>query len=386
MKKNRQCAKRRSVGEETRIRAFRTLRWHLTLFVFGVMIFSCIITLGLFLLINFIIGFSPLLVLITFNPTFFILLMLCVSAVIGTVLANVFGKYYLRPLKRLIAATKEVKKGNFKVQLKLEKKKGGDFPLPPATEMGMLEESFNEMVRELDGIELFRNDFINNFSHEFKTPIVSIRGFARQLQREDLSDEERREYAGIIAEESDRLARLSTSILELSKLENQQILTDKTSFYLDEQLRRTILLFEERWAEKEIELIPELEECLIYSNGELLEHIWKNLLSNAIRFTPVGGTVRVILRFDEQQITVCVEDNGMGMTEEVKTHVFEKFYQGDTSHHHAGYGIGLAMAQRATLLCGGRITVESEVGKGSRFTVILPRECATETVVGEVQE
>ena len=379
--------KERKHGNGTRIHIFSTLRWHLTFFVFAVMLFSCIITLGLFLLINFVVGFSPLLVLLTFNPTFFILLMLGISTVIGTVLANAFGRYYLRPLKRIIAATKEVKKGNFKVQLKPDGKKEKELPIaPPTTEMGILEESFNEMVRELDGIELFRNDFINNFSHELKTPIVSIRGFARQLQREDLSDEERREYAGIIAEESDRLARLSTSILELSKLENQQILTDKTSFYLDEQIRRCILLYENLWSEKEIEIIPDLEEGTVFSNAELLEHIWKNLLSNAIKFTPAGGTVRVTLRFLEHEIVTVFEDNGMGMTEEVKNHVFEKFYQGDPSHHHAGYGIGLAMAQRATLLCGGSITVESEVGKGSRFTVTLPRESATATVADEEKE
>jgi len=358
----------------------------LTFFVFAVMLFSCILTLGLFLLINMALGFSPLLLLLTFNPSFFILLLLGVCTIIGTFLANGFGTYYLRPIKRLINATKEVKRGNFKVQIKTKKKRRAEeLSASLHTEMEELEESFNEMVRELDGIELFRNDFINNFSHEFKTPIVSIRGFARQLQREDLSDEERREYAQIIAEESDRLARLSTSILELSKLENQQILSDRTEFYLDEQIRRCILLYESMWSEKNIEIIPELEEVTVYSSEELLEHIWKNLLSNAIKFTPDGGTVRVVLKFDETHITVSFEDSGVGMSEEVKNHIFEKFYQGDPSHHHTGYGIGLTMAQRAALLCGGEIDVESETGQGSRFTVTLPREKKIECVTGELQ-
>ena len=380
--KNRRTEKRE--GDKTRIRRFRTLRWHLTFFVFAVMLFSCILTLGLFLLINTALDFSPLLLLFTFNPSFFILLMLLVCTVIGTLLANAFGRYYLRPLKRLIAATKEVKRGNFKVRIKTKKRPEPELSPVIPTEMGELEESFNEMVSELDGIEMFRNDFINNFSPEFKTPIVSIRGFARQLQREDLTEEERREYAQIIAEESDRLARLSTSILELSKLENQQIPGERSSFYLDEQIRRCILLYETLWSDKNIEIIPDLEELFVYSNAELLEHIWKNLLSNAIKFTPDGGCVRVLLSFDETRITVTFEDTGVGMTEETQHHIFEKFYQGDPSHHHTGYGIGLTMAQRAAGLLGGRIDVESEIGKGSRFTVTLPRESVTENVIAKI--
>lgn len=372
--------------EKRRITRWRTLRWRLTLFVFAMMLGSCALTVGAFLLLNLIFGFSPWIFFFTFNPSFFLLVMLGICTLIATVLVNGFGTYYLRPIKRLINATKEVKRGNFKVQVKKEKRWRSEKYVSPPSEMGELEDSFNEMVRELDGIELFRNDFINNFSHEFKTPIVSIRGFARELQREDLTDGQRREYAEIIAEESDRLARLSTSVLELSKLENQQILTDKTEFDLDEQLRRCILLFENDWTEKEIEIVPELDAVKLYSNEELTERIWKNLISNAIKFTPRGGTVAVGLRADEGHITVTVSDSGIGMTEEVKNHIFEKFYQGDPSHHRAGYGIGLTMVKRAVTLCGGEITVESEVGRGSRFTVRLPRERVPVEITGELQE
>lgn len=368
------------------IKRWRTLRWRLTFFTFGVMIVSCALTLMAFLLINIIFGFSPFVLLLTFNPTFFLLMMLGICTVIATVLVNAFSAYYHRPIKRLIAATREVKRGNFKVQVKHEGARSGTPYIAPPSEMGQLEESFNEMVRELDGIELFRNDFINNFSHEFKTPIVSIRGFAHELQREDLTDAQRAEYAQIIAEESDRLAKLATSVLELSKLENQQIITDKTEFYLDEQLRRSILLFERTWTEKNIEIIPELEEIKIYANEELTSHIWKNLLSNAIKFTPEGGSVTVTLKGTENSVTVTVADSGIGMSDEVKSHIFEKFYQGDASHHRAGYGIGLTMVKRAVLLCGGKIAVESEPGKGSRFTVTLPLEKAREVIEGELQE
>ncbi len=362
------------------------MRWGLTLFVFAMMLISGALTLGTFLLVNLIFDFSPWVLFLTFNPTFFLLIMLGICTVIATVLVNGFGTYYLRPLKRLINATKEVKRGNFKVQVKKEKRWRSEMYVSPPSEMGELEDSFNEMVRELDGIELFRNDFINNFSHEFKTPIVSIRGFARELQREDLTAEQRREYAQIIAEESDRLARLSTSILELSKLENQQILTDRTEFDLDEQLRRCILLFENVWTQKGIEIVPELEAVKLYSNEELTEHIWKNLISNAIKFTPEGGTVAVGLQCDAESITVTVSDSGIGMTEEVKNHIFEKFYQGDPSHHRAGYGIGLTMVHRAVTLCGGEILVESELGHGSCFTVRLPREKKPEVITGELHE
>ena len=369
-----------------RIKRWRTLRWRLTLFVFAIMLISCALTVGVFLLLNIISGFSPWVFFLTFNPTFFLLTMLGVCTLIATVLVNGFGAYYLRPLNRLINATKEVKNGNFKVQVKKEKQWRGEKYVAPPSEMGELEDSFNEMVRELDGIELFRNDFINNFSHEFKTPIVSIRGFARELQNQNLTEEQRREYAQIIAEEADRLARLSTSILELSKLENQRIVTDKTEFDLDEQLRRCILLFEGEWSEKGIEILPELSAVRIYSNEELTERVWKNLISNAIKFTPEGGTVSVGLCADRTSVTVTVEDTGIGMTEEVRNHVFEKFYQGDASHHRAGYGIGLTMVKRAVTLCGGEIFVESEPGCGSRFTVRLPREHIKEVVTGELQE
>ena len=290
-------------------------------------------------------------------------------------MAALFGFSHLRPIKRLIRATHEVKKGNFKVQIEEEPN--------PETEVGKLVADFNDMVRELDGIELFRNDFVNNFSHEFKTPIVSIRGFARELQREDLSPEQREEYLRIIVEESDRLARLSTNVLELSKLENRQIVSGKTDFYLDEQLRQCILLLEPSWSEKELEILPELEEVRIYANEEILAHIWNNLLSNAIKFTPTGGTVRVTLSADSSHVTVTVEDTGIGMSEEVREHIFEKFYQGDPSHHKKGYGIGLSMAQKAARLSGGEIRVESEVGKGSCFTVVLPRETVVEAEVIE---
>lgn len=348
-----------------RIRYYHTLRWHLTLFVFFMILAAGCLTFLIALLLLLLFGATPFILWLVLNPVFLTLVLLLICAAVATVLTSFLSKYYLRPLKSVSDATKEVRKGNYKVKVPNSDDK--------RSEMGELIENFNDMVRELDGIELFRNDFVNNFSHEFKTPIVSIRGFAKELLREDLSEEERREYATIIAEESGRLAKLSTDVLELSKLENQQIVGNKTEFYLDEQLRQCILRLEGHWTEKQIEILPELEEVRFCFNEDMLSHVWTNLLSNAIKFTPEGGTVRIFLRDGEDEVLVRVEDTGIGMTPEVQAHIFEKFYQGDPSHHEKGYGIGLSMVDRIVRIGGGTVTVESELGKGSVFTVRLPK-------------
>ncbi len=349
-----------------RVRWRHTLRWRLTLFVFFIMVFSGVLTAGVCLAVLLVFDSHPTVLALALNPISLMIVLLCVSALVGTVLSGILGKVFLRPLKQLIKATEEVKAGNFKVQLPCER--------TPVSEMGHLMESFNEMVRELDGTELLRNDFINNFSHEFKTPIVSIRGFAREIRHGDLDLARRQEYAEIIAEEADRLAKLSSNILELSRLENQQFVTDRAQFYLDEQLRRCILLQEAAWTEQEIEMIPELEEVRYYGNEELMSHIWTNLIGNAVKFTPKGGVVRVRLFAEAETVTVEIIDTGEGMSEDVRSHIFEKFYQGDPSHHGKGYGIGLTMAHRAVELCEGRIEVESTPGGGSTFRVILPKK------------
>ena len=356
---------KRNTESQEILKMSQTLRWRLTLFVFSVILLAGFLTATICIVALTLFRRTPIVVAVMVNPFSLIVTLLCICALIGTVMAGFLGKYYLRPLKQLIHATKEVKKGNFKV--KIEEKENS------ISEMGQLIHSFNEMVHELDGIELFRNVFINYFSHEFKTPIVSIRGFAKELQYGDLSPEQRQEYAKIITEESDRLAKLSIHVLELSKLENQQIVTDKNEFYLDEQLRQCILLQEAEWTKKDLEIIPELEEVRYCSNEELLSHIWMNLIGNAIKFTPEGGSIRIRLSTDEKKITVQISDTGIGMTEEIQQHIFEKFYQGDTSHQRSGYGIGLTMAGRAATLCGGSIAVSSTPGKGSTFTVTLPR-------------
>lgn len=362
--KREKRGRKKDAGEMVRFR--QTLRWRLTLFVFAMMVLSGVLAAMVYLVILVLFAKSPLVIALTVNPIFLCVVLFGISASFGAALSTFFGVFHLRPIKELSRATKEVKKGNFKVQVDTS-------VAPPDSEMGILIAEFNEMVTELDGIELFRNDFINNFSHEFKTPIVSIHGFAKELQMGNVTEEQREEYTRIIIEESSRLARLASSVLELSRLENQQIVTGKSEFYLDEQLRQCILLQESVWSEKGIDMIPELDEVRYFGSEELLAHVWTNLLSNAVKFTPEGGIVRVRLTADADTVTVQISDTGVGMSEEVQARVFEKFYQGDPSHHKSGYGIGLAMAHKAAALSGGEIAVRSAVGEGSTFTVTLPR-------------
>ncbi len=283
---------------------------------------------------------------------------------IGTAVAGILSKWILNPLNEMIRATERIAKGDFKVHIQESFDEESDF--------GILQRSFNHMASELDGIELFRKDFINNFSHEFKTPIVSIQGFAHQLLAGGLSPEEEREYIRIIAAEADRLAKMSTNILLLSKLENQVIVTDKTEFFLDEQLRTCLLLLEKQWSAKDIELNLELDEVKYCFNEDMLSQVWVNLFANAIKFTPAGGTVSCTLSKTDEWVTVTVSDTGIGMSEETRCHIFEKFYQGDASHTGDGNGIGLTIVGRILVLCHGSITVDSTLGEGSRFTVQLP--------------
>lgn len=330
------------------------------------MLVSVVLIAALYALFLTVVGDSHVGMRLALSPIFMAFLLIGTCALIATVLFVLLNKYYLKPLDRLNRATKEIGEGHFDVRV--EEKPHLYHMIP---EMQELICNFNEMAEELRGIELFRNDFINNFSHEFKTPIISIRGFAHELRQEGLTDEQRDEYVRIIEEESDRLVRLSSNVLILSKLENQQIVTEQTEFYLDEQIRQCILTLESDWTAKDLEMIPELEPVRIRGNEEMLVIVWRNLLENAIKFTPRGGCVRVSMETTAQDVTVTVEDNGIGMSPEVRSRIFEKFYQGDASHAHAGNGIGLALVGRIVQLMGGKILVESREGEGSRFCITL---------------
>ena len=361
MKKSVSAVKPSFTAEDKK--TFRSLLKTFTLLVFAVFVSAVLITTVMVILL-YKLGVLPQVLL---TPVILPIIAMLACLLIGTVLSSFAGRLFLNPLRRLIAAHQEVSAGNYHVRVSDK---------TPVRELGRLIQSFNDMAGELEATELFRNDFINNFSHEFKTPIVSIRGFARQLQKDNeqpfLSSEQRREYTDIIAYESDRLARLSSNILLLTNFENQQIVTDKTTFYLDEQLRHVVLLLEKEWSGHAIEPELMLEEVSYTFNEEMLAQLWLNLIGNAIKFSPDGSTIQIRCRQYDGFALVDVIDSGEGMDAETVRHIFDKFYQGDTSRKSDGNGLGLAIVKRIVELAEGEITVKSEEGKGSAFEVRLP--------------
>ena len=314
---------------------------------------------------------STLLILLGIVPRFFTaglwatVVFLTACGTIGGFFAALVTRLFVRPVDDLISATKKAADGDFSVRVR---------PKYAFEEISELAENFNNMMAELEGIELFRSEFINDFSHEFKTPLVSIRGFAKQLENDDITDEEKKLYAGIIVSECERLSNMSKNILLLSKLENQQYTAKKETFDLDEQLRRSILLFQKDIEEKNIELDIELEDTDYNGDEELMSQIWINLLSNAMKYTNDGGRVGVELFTRGREICVKIKDNGIGIKKESLDRIFEKFYQEDSSRKTVGNGLGLPLVRRIVEILGGRISVESEYGSGTCVSVYLPHE------------
>ena len=288
--------------------------------------------------------------------------MAVVSLLIGTILARFIGARFLRKIHALADATKQVALGNFDVRMEV----GG------AREIDVISNSFNDMVKELSNTETLRSDFVNNISHEFKTPVSSIRGFARRLKKNSLSEKQRNEYLDIIISESERLTHLSSKILLLSSLENTEILFEKTLYPLDEQLRRTVLLMEPQLKKKKLEVDITLESVSITANEEMMSELWINLLSNAIKFSPEGETITVCLTKTDGIAEVIVSDNGVGISDENKKYIFDKFYQGDKSRSTEGNGLGLPLAKRIVEIEKGEIMVDSKSEKGAAFIVRLP--------------
>ena len=289
-----------------------------------------------------------------------LLAVLC--AVIGSGLALIMSRVPLKPIRDLIDAINQLALGNFKVRIHLDL----------TEEFVKLSSSFNRMAQELENTELLRSDFINNFSHEFKTPIVSLRGFAKLLKNHNLTDEERDEYLDIIIQESTRLSQLSSNVLNLSKVENLSILSDMERFSLSEEIRRSVLIFEPKWQAKELDMIVDMIELEYYGNKALLNQVWINLLDNAVKFSPQKGKIKIKLHQEDGWIIFQVLDNGCGMDQAILAHIFERFYQGDSSHATQGNGLGLAVAQKIVSLHGGDIRADSEEGIGATFTVRLP--------------
>lgn len=232
--------------------------------------------------------------------------------------------------------------------------------------------SFNKMCAELESVQILRNDFINSYSHEFKTPIASINGFASLLLEKDLPPEEQKKYLQIIVEESARLSNLATNTILLSKLSAQQIITDCETYDLSEQLRQCSIILSSKWLEKNITFSGEFSDVSFTGNKEMMQHLWLNLLDNAIKYTPIGGEVTVSVLKEESFVYVHISDTGIGISDEIKEFLFDPYFQGDASHATQGLGLGLSIVKRIVELCGGMITVKSEENIGTTFTVALP--------------
>lgn len=335
----------------------------LVMFVFGVLVATFLLLIGGGIILQYfgVISLAP-------SPSqglgerlFSILFLFGLCVLIGTSLTAFLSKKALNPIRKVIDSIHKVADGDFSVKVNL---KG-------VGELEELSESFNKMTKELASIETLRSDFINNFSHEFKTPIVSIRGFAKILKDDLLAEKEKQEYLNIIIKESERLAALSTNVLMLAKYENLEILMDKNSFRLDEQIRRTIILMEPKWADKALTINLELEEVTYNGNEEVIQQIWINLLDNAIKFSHKDSSIEITLTTFNTHIYFSIEDYGIGMDEYTQAHLFDKFFQGDSSHTKKGYGLGLPLVKRIIELCSGNIIVQSERDRGSKFIVVF---------------
>lgn len=273
-----------------------------------------------------------------------------------------------KPVKQIMDALDQVMQGDFTVRIAHVKEFAGE------TGFNEIINAINKMTAELEGTETLRTDFIANVSHELKTPLAVMANLSTMLQQPGLSDAERMAYAKDISHSARRLAALITNILKLNKLENQQIFPQPQEFDLGEQLCECLLGFEDAWEKKNLEIETDIQDDVrIKSDSELLSLVWNNLISNAVKFTPEGGTVSVTLKADGKKVFVSVRDTGCGMTAETGKHIFEKFYQGDTSHATQGNGLGLALVKRVVDILGGEIAVQSVYGQGSTFTVSIRR-------------
>ena len=288
--------------------------------------------------------------------------LLCTCLLIGLLFTSQLSKYFFNPIKKLRRAIDQVAEGDFSVRLEDQSS---------SKEIMEIYTGFNLMAHELSSTEILQTDFVSNVSHEFKTPISAIEGYSTLLQGSENLDHNQREYVDKILLNTRRLSSLVGSILLLSKLENQQIPTNQSSYRLDEQIRQSLVAQEIAWIQKDIELDVELERLSYLGNEPMMRHVWDNLISNAVKFSPQGGTIKLRLTRKPEKLVFTIEDQGPGLSEETQKHIFDKFYQGDSSHKQEGNGLGLALVKRILTIEKGQITAENIPEGGCRFTVTL---------------
>lgn len=329
------------------------LNFYFTLFTIG----EVVVSLGIARLLSGWVGID-----LNDSPfTYFFICSVCVAA--G--LAVLINSFFLKPIDKLSESMKKVSGGDFSIRLKENSK---------IKEIGELNRSFNSMTADLGATEVLQSDFVSNVSHEIKTPLNAIEGYATLLQDSDSSDEERKRYTEKILFNTRRLSELVGNVLIISKLESGAVDVNKEDFRLDEQIRRSIMLLEPKWVEKDIEFDIELDEIVYHGDKTLLLHVWNNIIGNAIKFSPFAGMVTIRLVSSADEITFYVDDCGAGIEESAKKHIFDKFYQADSSHKQEGNGLGLALVKRIVDMFDGKITAENLPECGCRFKVVLKNQ------------
>lgn len=343
----------------------RALTISVLLYVFIVMLVTGIISM---IAVNILVSFDIIPIAVNGHPEpkYIIGFQTLINLVVGLIVIVSINRLTLQYINRIINQMNRLASGDFKTRLTF------GAPLSNHPTFREVSNSFNQMAEELESTEMLRSDFINNFSHEFKTPIVSIAGFAKLLKRGNLTEKQQEEYLDIIEEESLRLSAMATNVLNMTKVENQTILTNVTQFNLSEQLRSSVLMLESKWSKKEVEFDLNFSEHTIAANEEMLKHAWVNLIDNAIKFSPKGGTVEISVKEEAETLLVTVLNRGSEISAEQQKKIFNKFYQADESHAAEGNGIGLALVKRVAELHNGNVSVWSE-NQTTAFTVELPK-------------
>ncbi len=348
--------KEKEIFEKIRAKSSRmTLRLRFMIMVSSVMLSSCLVAFLISMLARWLFPALE-------NVPFWVQLIVLgggIAFFVSSFLANRFFK----PIEKVRKAMREVADGNFDVRLETKSS---------AKEFQELLAGFNMMAQELQSTEIVQSDFVSNVSHEFKTPINAIEGYATLLQNTDNIDETESEYIEKILFSTKRLSSLVSNVLLLSKIENQTLGLHKGTFGIGEQIREDLLALESEWSPKGIEFDVDLEDTDYYGYETLMRHIWSNLIGNAIKFSPEGGEIKIVLKKIENQLIFTVEDQGPGISDEAKKHIFDKFYQEDESHKGEGNGLGLALVKRILGVCGGDISADNRECGGCCFTVILP--------------
>ena len=284
------------------------------------------------------------------------------SLIIGLLVTGFMSKWFFDPVKKLLSAMEKVADGDFSTRLETKSS---------SKEIREIYSGFNLMASELGAIEILQTDFVSNVSHEFKTPINAIEGYSTLLQGDENLSDEQKQYVDKIMFNTKRLSDLVGSILLLSKIENQPIHSNQTTFRLDEQVRQSIVALEPAWSKKDIEFDVEMDSIEYTGNESMMHHIWDNLIGNAIKFNPECGLICIRLARQNNDVVFTIEDSGPGISDEAKKHIFDKFYQGDSPHKDEGNGLGLALVKKILSVSNGEISVENIDGGGCRFTVVL---------------